>query len=1076
MRQGESMYVGYLLLHYFFQGIGISVLFIVANALFLSRFEIESLPLVFMCSAVVLSLLGKLNDSLSHRWPPPKMLMAIVIFVAITIFLFFIGALSFKVLWIPFAIYILYQVVNLQVDTEFWTLSSYIFDVRQAKRLYGLISVGDVPAKLLGSLMVFLLAPYLGGGSNLLIISTVAFLAGALILKLLFSKMKPSHFEHHSVEHVHRKPAGISFLSRFFQSELVMALSILYLTAAIVITFIEFSFLSGVEHKFHTLKELDQFFAIVFAISNGIIILCKLLFSGKAIERLGVRRSLLALPLFLILMCISMVIIDRIYQGEYIIMWFFTIMIVFSEIFKAVLYEPLFLALFQPLPADARHKAHSIISGIIDPLGLGISGLSLYIGILVYHNVNLYKINYILIVLIMIWIVLIFFAARKYMDALRTAINKRMIDSGELNLGDESSVKILKARLKSERPDEVIYASEILSKTHIPVFESAIPQLLSHPVMEVRLYTLNTMYALKLKTNSEILINIINADLSGEVCEAAIKLYCSQYEDIIDRIAQVLDNPNPVIRAAAIKGFLKSGDLEPMIIGGQQLLKMLESRNIEDLIIAIDIIGELGFRNYYKPVLELIHHENPEVQKAAINACGRIGNPKLIEPLVPYLDNKFLKKATLEALSQIGAPVFEYIKKPEFRENYETEAIKICSRIGGPQALEILFNDYFENAHAETLDEVLKAIDRNRSDVKKYNLYISGKLEKELQFSFHCLQIFEQVSTEAENNYLKSALEHEIENSKTRLFYLLSFLHDRNVIQKAKTAYGSPDKENRANALEYLENIIDRDLKMKLFPMLEDIPGDHKIELLSKLMEPDAHQSRQGIINSILREKNNPFLQWTKAITLYKFCLQFDEKIHGRYLISGNKLLSECAESANKTLLATNKKNQILTDMKEEKHHGHKGHSEKESMLEIEKILILKSANMFAATPENILVGIAGIAREERKRKGEDIFVKDDLGNCLYIICEGDISIHIDGKELSVLHSRDLFGELALLDPEPRSATATALNDCLLLRIDQLEFNELIEERPEVAQGILTILSRRIRSQNTLIGELQARK
>jgi len=618
------MYVAYLLLHYFFQGIGISVLFIVANALFLSQFEIDTLPLVFICSAVVIALLGKINDTLSHRWPVPKMLMAIVIFVAITIFLFFIGALTYKVFWIPFALYIWYQVVNLQIDTEFWSLSSYIFDVRQAKRLYGLISVGDVPAKLLGSLMVFLLAPYLGEGSNLLIISTAAFLAGALILKRLFTKLKPSHFAHHSAEHGHSKPAGLSFLSRFFQSELVMALAFLYLTGAVVITFIEFSFLSGVEHKFHTLKELDEFFAVVFAIGNGIIIICKLLFSGKAIERLGVKRSLLSLPLFLILMCISMVIIGRIYHGEYILMWFFTIMIVFSEIFKAVLYEPLFLALFQPLPAEGRHKAHSIISGIIDPMGLGLSGLSLYIGILIYHNVNLYKINYLLIALILIWIVLIFFAARKYMDALKTAINKRMIDSGELNLGDENSVKVLKARLQSERPDEVIYASEILSKTHVPVFESAIPQLLTHPVMEVRLYTLNTMYSLKLKTDSTLLTNLINNDQSGEVCEAAVKLYCSQYEDIVDQIAQVLDNPDPTIRAAAVKGFLKSGDLEPMIIGGQQLLHMLESKTAEDLIIAIDIIGELGFRNYYKPVLELIHHENIDVQIPGTRSGSRI--------------------------------------------------------------------------------------------------------------------------------------------------------------------------------------------------------------------------------------------------------------------------------------------------------------------------------------------------------------------------------------------------------------------------------------------------------------------
>jgi len=264
IRQGESVYVGYLLLHYFFQGVGISILFVVANTLFLSQYEIESLPLVFMSSAVVLALLGKLNDYLGNRWSVPKMLMAIAIFVAFSVFLFFIGALTIKSIWIPFVLYIWYQVVNLQIDTEFWSLSSFLFDVRQAKRLYGLISVGDVPAKLLGSLAVALLAPLIGGVTSLLIISAISFVAGAIVLKQLLVKIKPHHFAHHAEVHVHTNLKGISVLSRFFQSNLVLALSALYLTSTIVLTFVDFSFLSGVEHKFHSQKELADFFSVVF--------------------------------------------------------------------------------------------------------------------------------------------------------------------------------------------------------------------------------------------------------------------------------------------------------------------------------------------------------------------------------------------------------------------------------------------------------------------------------------------------------------------------------------------------------------------------------------------------------------------------------------------------------------------------------------------------------------------------------------------------------------------------------------------------------------------------------------------
>jgi CRP-like cAMP-binding protein len=64
---------------------------------------------------------------------------------------------------------------------------------------------------------------------------------------------------------------------------------------------------------------------------------------------------------------------------------------------------------------------------------------------------------------------------------------------------------------------------------------------------------------------------------------------------------------------------------------------------------------------------------------------------------------------------------------------------------------------------------------------------------------------------------------------------------------------------------------------------------------------------------------------------------------------------------------------------------------------------------------------------------------------------------------LNYLGARDVFGEMALLDPEPRSATVTAVEDTALLRLDQASFQELLEERSEVARSIIKVLTRRLR-------------
>ena len=156
--------------------------------------------------------------------------------------------------------------------------------------------------------------------------------------------------------------------------------------------------------------------------------------------------------------------------------------------------------------------------------------------------------------------------------------------------------------------------------------------------------------------------------------------------------------------------------------------------------------------------------------------------------------------------------------------------------------------------------------------------------------------------------------------------------------------------------------------------------------------------------------------------------------------------------------------------------HNNHGHNEETSgLLEIEKVLVLKSTRLFSETPENILVDIASIVQEERVSKDSAIFKKGELGNCMYIIYDGEVRIHDGDTTFITLKNRDFFGELALLDPEPRSATATALSDTLLLKLEQDEFYEMMSDRPEVGRGIMKILCQRLRNQNVLISELRAK-
>jgi len=132
-------------------------------------------------------------------------------------------------------------------------------------------------------------------------------------------------------------------------------------------------------------------------------------------------------------------------------------------------------------------------------------------------------------------------------------------------------------------------------------------------------------------------------------------------------------------------------------------------------------------------------------------------------------------------------------------------------------------------------------------------------------------------------------------------------------------------------------------------------------------------------------------------------------------------------------------------------------------LLTIEKVLILKSVNIFSQIPNEMLVEVAAIVTEIEVKADENIFKKGDIGKSMYIIVEGEVKIHDDEKIIATLKSRSVFGELAALDTEPRSASATAVGDTILFKLDQDSLYELMGEYVEVARGIIQVLCQRLR-------------
>jgi hypothetical protein len=282
---------------------------------------------------------------------------------------------------------------------------------------------------------------------------------------------------------------------------------------------------------------------------------------------------------------------------------------------------------------------------------------------------------------------------------------------------------------------------------------------------------------------------------------------------------------------------------------------------------------------------------------------------------------------------------------------------------------------------------------------------------------------------------LKSSLNYEQEVLIQRIFGLLMQQYDQESILSTQASLLHSSRERRANSLELLQNVVPRHVYAILHALLDNVADADKIRLMDAQL--GALTATGTIKDYILQKGTRHFTDWTIRLALRGIPLET--------LFQYPDLRVMSHSSATATVSIT------------------------------ERVMVLKNTELFAETPENVLTNIAPIMREVSYHEGQIIFDKGDLGTSMFVIYDGEVGIY-DGKvQLATFGRGDVFGELALLDAEPRSAAVVGLSDVQLFRIDQGDFYDLMDERGEVLRNIIKILCQRIRTQNTKLRQLSTK-
>jgi ATP/ADP translocase len=437
VRHSEWKVVTKLFWLQFFMGTGIAFFFTASFTHFLEKFSASQLAWVMIIASPLLFVTGWVFNKFEHRMHLARIGTVVIILMSISILFIQLSSAWIKADWFYYLMFAWYYVLYLASNLCFWSITSTLFDVRQSKRLFAVISGGDIPAKFIGYTIAYFFVKAVGP----LNMMWPAFVFMFFSLPFLFQLSKLGvihHHEHHSdhdVQFIQGKGLK-AFIKRFTLNTMIRRLAVLTFIISASLAIINYAFYKEVKEEHHDDKQLSTFIILFMAGSQIIALLVKIIFTGRIVTSIGIKKSLLITPL--VLLTLLIIIISAIYAASEskIVFYTFGMAAIAIEVLRTAITNPVFLTVMQPLNPNARSKAHAIVKGIMDPFAFLFAGV-----LLIFLNMRtgneLLVICYVLVFFTLAWLVSVFMVNRSYHDNLVKNISSRFFSQEELKHSDE---------------------------------------------------------------------------------------------------------------------------------------------------------------------------------------------------------------------------------------------------------------------------------------------------------------------------------------------------------------------------------------------------------------------------------------------------------------------------------------------------------------------------------------------------------------------------------------------------------------------------------------------------------------
>ena len=1043
---GEGGRLALLWTQSFVMGIALVSFYAASSALFLSAYGSDRLPHMYITAAVVSTLFGLAYARFLKRNSPAAILVGTSVAMLIMIVGLRVSLDTADGIWPRLLLRACYPLLQAMLAVLLWDLAGRLFDVRQGKRLFGLIGAGEQLATVLGGVSTPILVALLGT-PNLLFLSVLA-LGINLVMTVAIVRRYGERFGIETA--TPQDDSGQERMRDLLHSRYVTSIFLLSLLMMTVYHLVDFMFYDQARSRYSDQNALTNFFGLYQGISQAATFLVITVVTGRFISRFGIKIGMRVRPFTMLVCGIALTAVWAQDSGLTVYFIVATVTKFLDHVILRSFSGPSSLVLYQPLPARRKLAVQLFNNTTVGPIAGGLVGCLL---LLLAHLqvLELGVLSSLMVVVIGAWIVVGKKVYGEYQGSLSEALVRRVLDGGS-SIYDDSMIEILKRRLESPHPGEVIYALDLLDKVENESSADHYAELLMHPHSEVRKEVLHRIGREQLGHLMDDVRDVVFDDVDDEVIAAALRALCALGEsDVLDEVLPYIEHPDPIVRRGVISGMLRYGGIDGVLLAGQHLVELENSEDPADRVFTAQVLGDVGITSFYRPLIRLMRDGDVDVRMAAVAAAGDVRNPRLWPLVIQHLETTRFHPYAATALVRAGdraiAPIRDVLASDDFGREVKTRSASVCGRIGG-EAAQALLVEHLSYSDRTVRTSVLTALHHcgyraggpGVVDVRRL-------LRQEVADLAWRLAVHADIEQIESCQLLVRAIEYEVDETRRRIFQFLSFLYDSRTILRAEENLRRSSQQ-RAYALEVLETTVSRDLRRLLFPILEwERLQDQRVALGDAF--PQETVSPEDRLSEILSEEERWISPWMKACTLFAL-----KDVSGA---ASGAVAQAFFNHPDRLVKETALWGAGETDHLEETRGG------RPMLLTIERVLALKSVDLFSGVPEEVLAALAAVMEEHEFEANQPVYEKGETGRSMYIIVEGRVKVHDGDRTFVELEERDFFGELTTLDPAPHSATVTATEDVRLLGLDREPLYELMADHPEVLRKIIHELCERLR-------------